>query len=401
VPTSRLTDMAALLAQRIKPGRRLSCLLAVGLLVTLPFSGSVEAQARGSGKRSSAGSTKTQAAKTIAPGSAGATAAQEQAPANLPTKGIDFQRQMVTVWGLGGTPWDSQPVLDEERLRAWMDALHHAYETILDLPLMEGLTVRQTIGANSAMKERLGLMLRSLEPLFYQRDATGLIRCRLDVPFTGGISLRSALYLAALRPSPSQPENFLASWATPPFPTPDGAAGSFGKEDPGMETPEGKQTSDASAPKPALKRIVFDLRRTLFRPSLFPRLFADTGQLVFQETMIPSPERFSRPVFRFTTDIAGAFQDLAAGEVLVAEGRIEPLGRHDITLGAADAPAVISFCQQLRDRPMARGEILIVYRDREDPRHGLFPKADSPKSDKGAPSSQRTGSSPSTMGQKR
>jgi hypothetical protein len=391
VLTSRSTDMAVTHSPRRGAGGRVARLLAVGLLFALPFSGPGRAQTAGAGERGATGSTKTQAAKAPAPKNPGSATAQEQAPKNLPTKGIDFQRQMVTVWGLGGTPWDPQAVLEEERLRAWMDALHHAYETILDLPLMEGLVVRQTIQANAAMKERLGLMLRSLEPIFYQRDATGLLRCRLDIPFTGGISLRSALYLAALRPSPSQPENFLASWATLPSPILDGTAKETGKEDQETATPDEDQPGDPAKRKPVLQRVVFDLRRTLFAPSLFPRLFAENGQLVFQEAMIPGPERFSRPVFQFTTDIAAAFQDLAAEEVLMAEGRIEPLARHDITLGAGDASAVISFCQQLRDRPMARGEILIVYRDREDPRHGLFPKADSQKSDKSSSTGQRTG----------
>ncbi len=66
-----------------------------------------------------------------------------------------FIDHKLEVFGLGGVPWESEISLDEERARAWMDALHHAYDQVLSLPLMEGKLVRHVLQTNAALKERL------------------------------------------------------------------------------------------------------------------------------------------------------------------------------------------------------------------------------------------------------
>ncbi|MBR4329934.1 MAG: hypothetical protein IKP71_08765, partial [Candidatus Riflebacteria bacterium] len=43
-----------------------------------------------------------------------------------------FLNQKLEVFGLGGTPWE-EGSYETERGRAWMDAMHHAYEQILSL----------------------------------------------------------------------------------------------------------------------------------------------------------------------------------------------------------------------------------------------------------------------------
>jgi len=97
-------------------------------------------------------------------------------------------QQKLEVFGLAGTPWESETSYDEERSRAWMDALHHAYERILALPLMEGKQVAHVLQENAALKERLGLVLMSAPKTFFQPDISGMVRCRVDVPLTGKIS---------------------------------------------------------------------------------------------------------------------------------------------------------------------------------------------------------------------
>ena len=88
-----------------------------------------------------------------------------------------FVKQNVQVYGLAGMPWEQSVSLEEERARAWVDALHHAYEKILDLPLMEGKLVRQVFQTNSGLRTRLGRVLMTAHKTFYTKDQTGLIRC--------------------------------------------------------------------------------------------------------------------------------------------------------------------------------------------------------------------------------
>jgi len=223
-----------------------------------------------------------------------------------------FLQQKLEVFGLAGTPWESETSYEEERSRAWMDALHHAYEQILELPLMEGKQVAHVLQANAALKERLGLVLLSAPKTFFQPDIAGMVRCRVDVPLTGKLSLRSALYLAALRPQPQQPSSFLASWTA------------------GVKV-------DEKMPVPKFSRVVIDVRRFVFEPSLFPRFFDPAGMLVFQEAMIPQAERFSRPAVRFMTDIRAARAGLSEDEVYTVAAHIAELSCRDITVAAADS----------------------------------------------------------------
>ncbi|KAF1082484.1 MAG: hypothetical protein GQF41_1205 [Candidatus Rifleibacterium amylolyticum] len=247
-----------------------------------------------------------------------------------------FINQKIEVFGLAGIPWESEYSHDEERARAWMDALHHAYEKILSLPLMEGKLVRHVMQTNAALKERLGLVLMSAPKYFQQADASGLIRCRLELPLTGKLSVRSALYLAAMRPQPLQPVSFLASWSA------------------GLKV-------DENAPAPDFKRIIVDVRGSSFEPSLFPRFFDQTGMLIFQESMVPSGERFSRPAVRFESDIRKARAELEENETMTAAAYVSALSRRDISIDHADTDVFARFCRELIRNPLQEREIVIVF----------------------------------------
>ena len=245
-------------------------------------------------------------------------------------------QQKLEVFGLAGTPWESEASYDEERSRAWMDALHHAYERILALPLMEGKQVAHVLQENAALKERLGLVLMSAPKTFFQPDISGMVRCRVDVPLTGKISLRSALYLAALRPQSMQPTSFLASWTT------------------GVKV-------DDKMPAPKFNRVVIDARGFYFEPSLFPRFFDASGMLIFQEAMIPQSERFSRPAVRFATDIKVARAGLAEDETFTLAAHINELYSRDIVVEQSDLEVFARFCLDMVQTPLRQREIVIVF----------------------------------------
>ncbi len=279
-----------------------------------------------------------------------------------------FLQQKLEVFGLAGIPWEGESSWDEERSRAWMDALHHAYEKILELPLMEGKQVVHVLQTNAALKERLGLVLMSAPKTFFQPDVSGMVRCRVDVPLTGRISLRSALYLAALRPEPVQPTSFLASWTA------------------GIKV-------DTKTPPPAFMRVIVDARQYAFEPSLFPRFFDASGMLIFQEAMIPEKERFSRPAVRFMTDITAARAGLAEEETFTLAAHVNPLYRRDITVEEADTQVFARFCRDMIDTPLRQREIVIVF-DPERPRKkGRLVKTE-PKAEKPADSTPRQEAKP-------
>ncbi|HOY69145.1 MAG TPA: hypothetical protein PLP29_19905 [Candidatus Ozemobacteraceae bacterium] len=267
---------------------------------------------------------------------------------------VDFERQMLTCWGLAGQPWQETTSYEEEKARAWMDAMHHAYAAVLDVPLMEGLTVRSAIAANDALKERLGQVLMETDPVFYDPDVTGLVRCRMELPFAGKMSLRSALYLAALRPRPQEPKAFLASWTIV-----------------ASATLQAAETASGSVE--AARRVIIDLRRTGFEPSLFPRFFSETGELLFQEAQIPGPERFSRPVVRFTEKIEEAAHGFEAGQVIYVEAMLAPLSRRDVRIMHAEVPAFLAFGRLLTGEPLGGRDIVIVHGSRPAP-SGVLPK---------------------------
>jgi len=247
-----------------------------------------------------------------------------------------FLDQKIEVFGLAGIPWESEYSHDEERSRAWMDALHHAYEKVLSLPLMEGKLVRHVMQANAALKERLGLVLMSAPKYFQQADTSGLIRCRVELPLTGKLSVRSALYLAAMRPQPLQPVSFLASWSA------------------GLHV-------DEKAPAPDFKRIIIDVRSSLFEPSLFPRFFDQNGMLIFQESMVPSGERFSRPAIRFESDIRKARAELEENYVMTAAAHVNELSVRDIIIEHTDVDVFARFCRELARNPLQEREIVVVF----------------------------------------
>ncbi len=266
-----------------------------------------------------------------------------------------FINQTVSVYGLAGMPWEKDSSIDEERSRAWMDSLHHAYDQILDLPLMEGKLVRHVFQTNAALKDRLGMVLLSAPKTFYEVDASGLLRCRLDVPFNGKLSIRSALYLAALRPEPMKPSSFLASWTS------------------GLRVKENKDAPD-------LDRIVVDLRNSNFEPSLFPRFFDEKGFLLFQEAMVPSPSRFSRPVVRFVQDIRAAYKDVDEQKLMVVDGKVPEMARRDVSVAQAEAEIFARFCKEISDNPDSSKEIYVVFKPVEES-NGILKKKEKKKED--------------------
>jgi len=275
---------------------------------------------------------------------------------------VDFVQQKITVWGIAGCPWEAEISPEEERSRAWMDALHHGYEEILEVPIMEGISVGSAIHSNPALKERLGQVLLAAPKTFYQTDESGLMRCRLEIPFCGPMSLRSAFYLAALRPGYIDPAGF-------------GASGTFMASE--------TQHSLDVASHPGYLRIVIDLRKSPFEPSLFPRFFSEDGFFLFQEAKVPGPKRFSRPLVRFSKDIRAAEEGLKPEEVMYAAGYSSPLFRRDVKIAAPDADIFFRFCRQLAENPEKRGEILIIYGDILFP-GGLLPKAQAKEPTKAA-----------------
>ena len=248
-----------------------------------------------------------------------------------------FLNQKLEVYGLGGTPWEEESSYESERGRAWMDAMHHAYEQILSLTVMDGKEVRHILHTNKALKERLGMIIMAADKTFYQKDVSGLVRCKLEIPISGKLSLRSAFYLAALRPQPMQPTGFLASWSA-----------NAGVIDENLE------------PSP-YKRIVIDARKYDYIPALFPRFFDERGSLLFQEAMIPQAERFSRPVVMFCTDMVTARANLEDKEVFTLSSTMHELHKSDIIVKSADLKEFKKFCNDILRTPLKQRELMIVY----------------------------------------
>lgn len=246
-----------------------------------------------------------------------------------------FLEQKLEVFGLGGTPWE-EGSYEAERGRAWMDAMHHAYEQILSLTVMDGKEVRHILHTNVALKERLGMLLMSAKKTFYQKDISGLVRCKLEIPISGKMSLRSAFYLAALRPQPMQPTGFLASWSK-------------------------KVDIDENLEPSPFKRIVIDARKYDFIPALFPRFFDEHGALLFQEAMIPEKERFSRPVVMFCKDMITARADLKEKEVFTLSCTMHELHKSDIIVKNEDLTEFKQFYNDIIRFPSKQREIMVVY----------------------------------------
>lgn len=250
-----------------------------------------------------------------------------------------FLKQKLEVFGLGGVPWE-EGSYESERGRAWMDAMHHAYESILNLTIMDGKQVKHVLHTNKGLKERLGSVLMNAPKTFYQKDVSGLVRCKLEVPISGKVSLRSAFYLAALRPQPMQPTGFLASWSA--------------------NIDEGTKVDEELEPSP-YKRLVIDARKFDFIPSMFPRFFDEQGMLVFQEAMVPQAERFSRPVVLFCTDMKTARAGLEAGETFTVSTNMHELHKSDIIVKHEDMNEFKRFCNDIVKTPLKQREIMIVY----------------------------------------
>lgn len=272
------------------------------------------------------------------------------------TPPIDFNRQLVTAWGLAGQPWETGTSYEEEKSRAWMDALHHAYESLLSTPFMEGLEIRQILRQYPTLRSGLGRVLLTATPRFFEEDVSKLIRCRVEIPFVGPDGLRSALFLAALRPIALEPRVFIAS---------DPAEASLTARlllGPASSRGLLASASDADiTPIGPVVRLVIDLRATFFQPSLFPRFYDEEGHFLFQEGRIPAPERFSRPVVRFTEEIAEAESGLTGEQVAYIAGRLPLTAVRDVVLRHPDQEFFRRFCRRLELDPLWKGEILIIH----------------------------------------
>jgi len=280
------------------------------------------------------------------------------AEAAVASTSVDFGRQALTVWGLGGLPWEDEGfTYEEERNRAWMDALHHAYDELLELPFMEGLEVRQVLHQYPSLRGKLRQTLLAAPKTFFEADLSRLIRCKVSVPFTGPSGLRAALFLAALGPRGIEPRSFFPMNATP--------------------------TKELLATGTTVTRAIIDLRETAFEPSLFPRFFDDEGKLLFQEARIPGPERFSRPVVRFTEEIAEVEKDRREDEIAYAAARLHPLATRDIVIRSPDDEWFRRLCRRLEADPRWAGEILVVHGRRVMP-PGVYVKPAAKETDKTA-----------------
>ncbi len=259
-----------------------------------------------------------------------------------------FLNQKLEVFGLGGIPWEDSSY-EAERGRAWMDAMHHAYEQILSLTIMDGKKVQHILQTNKALKERIGMILMSAPKTFYQKDVSGLVRCKLEIPISGKLSLRSAFYLAALRPQPMQPTGFLASWS------------------------KDISVDEELEPSP-YKRVIIDARKYDYIPALFPRFFDENGFLLFQEAMIPQAERFSRPVVMFSTNMIDARANLEEKETLTLSTTMHELHKSDIIVKKADLKEFKQFCNDILRTPLKQREIMIVYNPEKKINIGVLKK---------------------------
>jgi len=286
----------------------------------------------------------------------GAETAGQVVVGQVATPPIDFNRQLVTAWGLAGQPWEAASSYEEEKSRAWMDALHHAYESLLSTPFMEGLEIRQVLRQYPTLRSGLGRVLLSTTPRFFEEDVSKLIRCRVEIPFTGPDGLRAALFLAALRPITLEPRAFVA---TEPV-----EASLTARLNLGPVSSRGLLASGSEREMAAVGpvvRVVIDLRATFFQPSLFPRFYDDEGHFLYQEGRIPGPERFSRPVVRFSEEIADAENDLKAEQVTYLSGRLPLTSMRDVVLRHPDQEFFRRFCRRLELDPLWKGEILVIH----------------------------------------
>ncbi|MBF0498739.1 MAG: hypothetical protein HQM09_01290 [Candidatus Riflebacteria bacterium] len=280
------------------------------------------------------------------------------AQAGVASSAVDFERQVVSVWGIGGQPWEESSSYEEERARAWMDALHHAYEETLGIPLSEGLDVRNALHQYPTLRPHMSRILLAAPRTFFEEDESKLIRCRVELPFTGPAGLRSALFLAALHPHGSEPRVFVGT---------DSAIATESRLiDPADTLGVTVSHTITGSASPVL-RVVIDLRETFFEPSLFPRFFDDEGRLIYQEGRISSSERFSRPVVRFSQDIADAVKGLKDDQLLYASGRTPLLSRRDVVIRTPDDDFIRRFCRRLDTEPFWKGEILIIHGNRVIP----------------------------------
>lgn len=265
-----------------------------------------------------------------------------------------FVNQKLEVMGIAGSPWETETSYEEERSRAYLDALNHAYEQIINLPLMDKKEVKHIVQSNRAFKERIGFLLMTSPKTFYQTDLNGINRCKIEVDLSGKNSLRSTFYLAAMRPQPMQPVSFLASWSA------------------GIEI-------DKNAEPSKYKRVVVDARKSYFEPSLFPRFFDRKGMLVFQEAMIPETERFSRPAVRFVTSIEKAREGLAASQIFTADSIIDELHPRDVVINPTDITEFAIFCNDIVKTPLKEREIVIVFEPDNFKEYGKMKKTEEKK----------------------
>ena len=266
-----------------------------------------------------------------------------------------FMTQKMEIFGIAGSPWEKNVSYEEERSRAFLDALNHAYEQIIKLPLMDSKEIKDILLGNRAFKERLGQLLFTSPRKFYQTDSSGINRCCIEISLSGKNSLRSTFYLAALRPQPMQPTGFLASWTA------------------GIPVDENAEPSK-------YKRIIIDARNYYFEPSLFPRFFDKSGMLIFQEAMIPEAARFSRPAIKFVTSMEEARNTLNSEYIFTAASMIDELHPRDVVILPEDIKEFSVFCNDIVKTPLKEREIFIVFDPETKLKYGNLEKTESEES---------------------
>ncbi len=241
-----------------------------------------------------------------------------------------FITESIQVEGVAGRPWElvASP-LQEEQERAWMDASHHAYEALLKLPFGDGKKVSDCLFVNPSLKKRLGMLLKAAEKDFYTEELSGLVKCKLRVELSGPVSLRSALYLDALKLGAAK------------------ASDIFFRKD--RETGEKIKKSPYS-------QLVIDMRKTSFEPSLFPKFLNEKGFLLFQEAMIVSPARFSRPAVVYRTEMP----DFTSGNVFFAETSFDSKHPHDIIVKYQDLNEFVLFAGDLEENLLSDKTIVVL-----------------------------------------
>lgn len=281
---------------------------------------------------------------------------------------IDFERQSIIAVGIAGQPWEEENYVssEKEKIRAHYDALHHAYEAILNIPIMEGKYGKHILFQTPVLKEKIKNLLFSLQPTFIG-NKNKLIKCKLEIPFYGINSLFAAFYLASLYPTSKfqSNQNIPSSKIWPLVLSPTNSL----KVNAELEQ---KQQSNKIKTKNAvvnnkihdIKRIIIDLRNTPFQPSLFPCFYTEKGQLIFQESLLynkSSRAKFSRPIIKFYKSILKATENYKENELEFINAKTTDMSTMNITILSSSEVFFVDYVSYIMHKPESDKDIAIVY----------------------------------------